>query len=114
MRDCLFCKIADGDIPSDRVFEDEQVVAFRDVNPQATVHVLVIPREHIPSAAELTPDHDGLWAHMLHVAQQIAVDEGIRDGGYRLVANVGGDGGQTVHHLHLHLLGGRAMGWPPG
>jgi histidine triad (HIT) family protein len=112
--DCLFCAIAAGDITSDRVYEDEDVVAFRDINPQAPTHVLVIPREHVASAADLTPEHDALWAGMLHVAQQLARREGIDISGYRIVTNIGHDGGQTVNHLHLHLLGGRAMHWPPG
>jgi histidine triad (HIT) family protein len=114
MNDCLFCAIAAGDIPATRVHEDEDVVAFRDINPQAPTHVLVIPREHVRSAAELTPDDDDLWARMLRVAQQVARTEGIADGGYRIVTNVGHDGGQTVDHVHLHVLGGRPMRWPPG
>ena len=112
--DCLFCGIADGDIPSERVHEDDQVVGFRDVNPQAPIHVLIIPREHVASAAELDLSHDTTWSRMLHVAQQVADSEGMTERGYRLVTNIGGHGGQTVSHLHLHLLGGRAMGWPPG
>jgi histidine triad (HIT) family protein len=114
MSDCLFCAIAAGDIPATRVHEDEAVVAFRDVNPQAPTHILVIPREHIASAADLTPDHDDLWTRLLHVAQQIARTEGIIGSGFRIVTNVGRDGGQTVDHLHLHVLGGRPMTWPPG
>jgi histidine triad (HIT) family protein len=114
MSDCLFCAIAAGDIPSDRVHEDDDVVAFRDINPQAPTHILVIPRKHIGSAAELTPAQDGLWARLLHVAQQLAESEQLDERGYRLVTSVGVDGGQTVHHLHLHLLGGRALTWPPG
>jgi histidine triad (HIT) family protein len=114
MSDCLFCAIAAGDISTDRLHEDEHVVAFRDINPQAPTHVLVIPREHVASAAELTSDHDALWAHMLHVAQQLARSEGIDSSGFRIVTNIGHDGGQTVNHLHLHLLGGRPMHWPPG
>jgi len=111
---CLFCSIAAGDVGADRVFEDDDVVAFRDINPQAPVHVLVMPREHIGSAAELTPAEDGLWARLLHVAQSVAEDAGIDEHGFRIVANVGPDGGQTVAHLHLHVLGGRPMSWPPG
>ncbi len=114
MTDCLFCSIAAGEVPATLVHEDDAVVAFRDINPQAPVHVLVIPREHIGSAAELAAPHDGLWARLLHVAQQLAIAEGVAGRGFRLVTNVGGEGGQTVHHLHLHLLGGRAMAWPPG
>ena len=112
--DCIFCAIVDGSLPSTIIYSDDDVIAFRDVNPQAPVHVLVIPREHIASAAELTPAQDGLWAHLLHIAQKIAVDEGLDEQGYRLVTNIGTGGGQTVSHLHLHLLGGRFMAWPPG
>ncbi len=112
--ECLFCAIAAGEIPAALVHEDDEVVAFRDINPQAPVHILVIPRQHLASARELTVDHDLLWARLLRVAQELARMEGLDSNGYRLVANVGRDGGQTVHHLHLHLLGGRPMGWPPG
>ncbi len=114
MNDCIFCAIAKGEIAAERVHEDDDVVAFRDTNPQAPTHILVIPREHIGSAAELTPAQDPLWCRLLHVAQQIADSADIDESGYRLVTNVGGNGGQTVHHLHLHLLGGRQMTWPPG
>lgn len=114
MSDCLFCSIAAGDIPATLVHQDDAVVAFRDINPQAPTHILVIPREHIASAAELTAAQDPLWARLLHVSQQLAVSEGIAQTGYRIVTNVGRDGGQTVNHLHLHLLGGRPMTWPPG
>ena len=114
MSDCLFCSIVSGEIPSDRVHEDDEVIAFRDISPQAPTHILVIPREHIGSAAELTPAQDRLWARLLHVAQQLADSEQIDERGFRLVTNVGSDGGQTVRHLHLHLLGGRALTWPPG
>ncbi|TMD96601.1 MAG: histidine triad nucleotide-binding protein [Chloroflexi bacterium] len=112
--DCLFCRIAAGTIPATIVHSDDEVVAFRDINPQAPTHVLVVPREHIVSAAELTPAQDHLWGRLLHVAQSIADDEGQTDAGYRLVTNVGRNGGQTVPHLHLHLLAGRRMTWPPG
>jgi histidine triad (HIT) family protein len=111
---CLFCRIAAGTVPATMVHSDEKVLAFRDINPQAPVHVLVIPREHIGSAAELTPAQDQLWGRLLHVAQAIADDAGQADAGYRLVTNVGRNGGQTVQHLHLHLLAGRRMTWPPG
>ena len=114
MTDCLFCSIAAGELPADLVHEDDLVVAFRDVNPQAPTHILVVPREHVGSVAELTAAHDALWARLLHLSQQLAAAEGIAESGYRVVTNVGGDGGQTVGHLHLHLLGGRLMSWPPG
>jgi histidine triad (HIT) family protein len=114
MNDCLFCAIAAGEVPATLVHEDDDVVAFRDINPQAPTHILVIPREHIGSAAELTPAQDPVWARLLHVAQQLADADGIDEKGFRIVTNVGRDGGQTVRHLHLHLLGGRPMTWPPG
>jgi histidine triad (HIT) family protein len=114
MNDCLFCGIAAGEIPATHVHDDETVVAFRDINPQAPTHILVIPREHITSAAELTPAHDVLWGRLLQVALELARSEGIEADGFRIVTNIGHGGGQTVPHLHLHLLGGRPMTWPPG
>lgn len=90
------------------------MLAIRDVNPQAPVHILVLPREHIESVSDLTPSQDAMWGRMLHVAQSIAEDEGIDETGFRLVVNTGTNGGQTVDHLHMHLLGGRPMTWPPG
>ena len=114
MTDCLFCGIAAGSIDATRVHEDDQVVAFRDINPQAPTHILVIPREHIASAARVDDAHDGVWARLLHVAQDLARREQVDQAGYRIVTNVGRAGGQTVDHLHLHLLGGRSMTWPPG
>ena len=112
--DCLFCGIADGDVPSTQVHADDLVVAFRDIAPKAPVHVLVIPREHLGSAAELTDDHAPIAGRLLAVAADIARDEGIEADGYRVVMNIGRNGGQTVDHLHLHLMGGRAFSWPPG
>jgi histidine triad (HIT) family protein len=112
--DCLFCRVADGEIPSDVVHRDELVVAFRDINPQAPTHILLISREHLGSAADLGEAHAGLLARLFVVAADLARREGIADRGYRLLTNVGGDAGQSVHHLHLHLLGGRSMSWPPG
>lgn len=114
MNDCIFCAIVAGRTPATIVHADDQVVAFRDVNPQAPTHVLVVPRLHLRSAAELTPEHDALWARLLHVAQEVARADGLEARGWRLVTNVGPHGGQTVEHLHLHLLGGRPMSWPPG
>jgi histidine triad (HIT) family protein len=112
--DCLFCKIADGSIEADFVRNGELTFAVRDINPQAPVHVLIISKQHLTSAADLTPKHAPLMAEIAGVAQWVAASEGIADSGSRLVTNVGPDGGQTVPHLHVHLLGGRQMRWPPG
>ncbi len=114
MSDCLFCKFAANEIPTTKVFEDETVLAFRDIAPQAPTHVLIIPKQHIASAQALTAENAALWLHMAEVAQIVARSEGIADSGYRLVTNVGSDAGQSVPHLHLHLLGGRTLEWPPG
>ena len=111
--DCLFCKIVAGEIPSERVLETDEVIAFRDINPRAPTHVLVIPRRHIADAHALTDDDGPILAALFGAARRIADDAGL-DRGYRLVTNVGPESGQTVFHLHLHLLGGRSMGWPPG
>ena len=109
---CLFCRVASGDIPATLIAQSARCVAFRDIHPQAPVHALVIPREHVTSLNALTDA--GLFAEMTMLAQQVARDEGVAESGWRLVANTGGDAGQSVHHLHLHILGGRAMHWPPG
>jgi histidine triad (HIT) family protein len=111
--DCLFCKIAVGDIPAEIVARGTHSLAFRDVAPKAPTHVLVIPAEHIGSLAELAADHTELLADLVGVANQVAVDEKLT-GGYRVVTNVGPDAGQSVPHLLLHVLGGRGLGWPPG
>lgn len=112
--DCLFCKIVAREIPATIIHEDEQVIAFRDVNPQAPTHALIIPRRHIATLNDLQGSDSVLIGHMLFTATQIARTEGIEDSGYRVVMNCNEDGGQTVFHIHLHLLGGRAMRWPPG
>ena len=112
--DCLFCKIVAGTIPADRVHDDDLVVAFRDIAPRAPTHILLISRRHIPSAAELTDDDGPLLGRLFDVAAGLARDAGIADDGYRLVSNVGRWGGQTVAHLHVHLMGGRPFAWPPG
>ena len=112
--DCLFCGIVAGTIPSTKVREDDLVVAFRDIAPRAPTHILIIPRDHLASAADLTEEHATMLGRLFAVAATIARDEGIADGGYRLVSNVGRWGGQTVDHLHVHLLGGRPFSWPPG
>lgn len=111
--DCLFCKIVAGVIPVKRLHEDEQSIAFADINPQAPTHVLIIPKQHLTSLAEVATEHRALLGHLVCVATDIARTHGLAKG-YRVVVNTGDDGGQTVHHLHLHLLGGRHMTWPPG
>jgi histidine triad (HIT) family protein len=112
--DCLFCRIAAGTIPSDTLHEDDLVVAFRDIAPRAPTHILLIPRRHIASAADLTEADGPLLGRMFGVAADLARTNGIADGGYRLVSNVGRWGGQSVDHLHVHLMGGRPFDWPPG
>lgn len=112
--DCLFCKLVSGDIPSDKVYEDEYVLAFRDIRPQAPVHVLLIPKHHIASAQTASQEHADLLGHLHAVIPSIASKEGIDEKGYRVVSNVGTYGQQTVPHLHYHVLGGRQLGWPPG
>jgi histidine triad (HIT) family protein len=110
---CLFCKIVDGSIPSNAVYQDEQCYAFADIHPQAPVHVLIVPRKHIVSLADAEEGDKPLLGHLLWVAAEIARTRGLEKG-YRVVINSGEDGGQTVDHIHVHVLGGRAMHWPPG
>ena len=111
--ECLFCRMVAGQIRVERVFEDDLCLAFRDIHPQAPVHLLVIPKEHIASHAHAAAEHTPLLGHLMATVGSLARSEHLEKG-YRLVVNTGPDGGQTVDHLHLHLLGGRAMGWPPG
>jgi histidine triad (HIT) family protein len=111
--DCLFCKIVEGKIPSNRVYEDDLCMAFPDINPQAPTHLLIIPKQHISSQARAIAEHTPLLGHLMAVAADLARMRNL-DRGYRVVINTGEDGGQTVNHLHLHLLGGRPMAWPPG
>ena len=111
---CLFCKIAAGRIPSKIVYQDEDVVAFEDINPQAPYHILLIPRRHIASMADLTEEDGTLLARLFMVAAKLAHKLGFDESGYRFVTNVGPDAGQSVFHLHFHLLGGRKFAWPPG
>ncbi len=108
MSNCLFCKIVAGDIPSTKVYEDEKILAFRDINPQAPTHILVIPKAHIASVAEINAENADVVAHIFTVIPQIAAAEGLVNG-YRVVSNCGDDAGQTVHHLHFHILGGKAL-----
>lgn len=110
----LFCKIAAKEIPANIVYEDQEVVAFRDINPQAPTHILLIPREHIRKVSDLTEDNAALIGKLVLVANRLAREEGIADAGYRLVLNCGEGAGQSVWHIHLHLLGGRPLAWPPG
>lgn len=111
--DCLFCGIAAGEIPSKKVFEDEKVLAFYDIDPKAPVHIVVIPKKHIASAAEISADNSGEVAHIFEVIARIA-EELKLEKGFRVVTNCGEEGGQSVGHLHFHLLAGRSLGWPPG
>jgi len=113
MSDCLFCRIAAGSIPSKKVYEDELVYAFYDIDPKAPVHFLVIPKMHIPSAAHITSEHAPVVAHIFEVIARLASELGFKDG-FRVVSNVGEQGGQSVPHLHFHVLAGRDMTWPPG
>ena len=112
--DCIFCKIATGDIPSTRVFEDELCVAFNDLSPQAPTHILIIPRQHVDSLDTASEQHRGTLGHLLLSAAEIARDKGFAANGYRVVINTNADGGQTVFHLHVHLLAGRPFVFPPG
>ena len=114
MPDCLFCGIAAGEIPATIVSANSQTIAFRDINPQAPVHVLVIPRAHHSNLAELGAAGDDLLSDLVAHARQVAIAEGVADSGYRVVFNTGPQAGQTVDHVHAHLLGGRPMSWPPG
>lgn len=111
--DCIFCKIAAGEIPAKKAYEDESVVAFYDLEPQAPVHILIIPKAHISSCAEITEENSAVVAHIFEVAAKLGKELGL-DNGYRIVNNCGADGGQTVHHLHFHFMGGRQFGWPAG
>ena len=110
----LFEKIIAGEIPTQIVYQDDQCVAFRDIDPKAPIHILIVPRRAIPRMAAAAPEDEALIGHLLVTAAQVARQEGIADSGFRLVINNGPDGGETVPHLHVHLLGGREMGWPPG
>jgi len=113
METCLFCKIVRNELPSTKVYEDDKVLAFNDIDPKAPTHILIIPKKHIASIAALEDEDCDLVAHIIRTAKQLAAAKGL-DNGFRLVVNTGRDGGQTVNHLHFHLLGGRAFSWPPG
>lgn len=113
-QNCLFCRIAAGEVPSKTAYQSDDVIAFHDIDPRAPVHVLVIPRKHIASVNEFADDDAALIGRLYSVARELAAELGIATGGYRLVMNTGPDAGQSVDHIHLHLLGGRTMTWPPG
>lgn len=112
--DCLFCKIVSGEIESDKIYEDDKIIAFNDINPQAPIHQLIIPKQHIDTINELTKEHAALIGDLVLVAKQLAADANFAEDGYRLILNCNRGGGQMVFHIHLHLLGGRQMMWPPG
>ena len=112
--DCLFCKMVRGEIKPDVVYEDDEILAFRDINPQGPVHILIIPKEHIPTLNDLEDRHVELMGKMFLTAKRIAQDENLASNGYRTVINCNRHGGQEVYHIHLHLIGGRQMTWPPG
>lgn len=112
--DCIFCGIVNNDIPSKKVYEDDKVVAFEDINPAAPVHIVIVPRKHISSLMDINDEDANLIGHIFMIAKKIAIEKNISENGFRIVCNCGEDGGQTVKHLHFHLLGGRSFGWPPG
>ncbi|MGQ9608636.1 MAG: histidine triad nucleotide-binding protein [bacterium] len=112
--DCLFCKISDGKIPAKIVFSDEKAVAFEDINPQAPIHIIIIPRKHISTVLDIKDEDHDLMGYLYKVASQIAVDKKIEEDGFRLVINCNKSAGQEIFHVHIHMLGGREFGWPPG
>jgi histidine triad (HIT) family protein len=112
METCLFCRIIRGEVPSTAVYEDDQVFAFKDIGPQAPVHLLICPKKHIPTLNDVKPEDGPLLVHMFHVAQKLAKESGVDERGYRTVFNVNAEAGQTVYHLHLHVIGGRVLSWP--
>ncbi len=114
MTDCLFCKMVKGDIPPDKVYEDDEVLAFNDINPQAPTHILIIPKKHIATLNDVEESDIGLLGKLSRVAAKLANNAGFAEEGYRVVMNCNDAGGQAVYHIHLHLLAGRQMGWPPG
>ncbi|KAJ53858.1 histidine triad (HIT) family protein [Clostridium tetanomorphum] len=114
MGNCIFCKIIKGEIPSEKIYEDDLILSFKDINPEAPMHVLIIPKKHISSLNELKEEDSKIISHIFIVAKEIAKKLGIDEKGYRIVTNCGEDGGQTVEHIHFHMLGGRLLQWPPG
>lgn len=114
MGNCIFCSIIEGKIPCEKVYEDEHVISFKDINPEAPVHVLIVPKKHIESLNDITEENKELIGHVYYAAKKIAAELNLSETGYRIAANCGRDGGQTVPHIHFHLLGGRSLHWPPG
>lgn len=114
MSECIFCKIVKGEIPAEIVYQDELVVAFKDIKPAAPTHFLIVPREHISSVSDADSSHQGILGQLMLAAKSIAKTYGITESGFRLVVNNGADAGQVVFHIHVHMLAGRALGWPPG
>ena len=114
MENCIFCKIISGDIPADKVYEDENIIAFNDINPQAPTHILVIPKEHFCNIHTVPNDKQNLFSELFGAVSKIVKEQKLTENGYRLVINSGKDGGQEVDHIHVHLLGGRSLQWPPG
>jgi len=114
LSDCIFCKIIDGEIPGDMVYQDDRVVAINDIDPKAPVHILIMPKKHIPSLLEVEQEEQNILSHIMMVAARLAREKGISEKGFRVVNNCGEEGGQSVGHIHFHLLGGRYMQWPPG
>lgn len=114
MAECVFCRIASGELEAAIVYQDDRVVAFRDINQRAPVHVLIIPRKHVSSLNEVAEEDEAAVGHIVRIAAEIASEEGVAESGYRLVTNCGPAAGQSVDHVHFHLLGGRSLGWPPG
>ena len=114
MTDCIFCKIRDGEIPGDIVYEDEDVLAFNDLNPAAPIHVLIIPKKHIPTVNDVSADDAAVMGKLFAAAKKVAVQRGVNDDGYRLVINCNENAGQIIFHIHMHMLAGRNMTWPPG
>ncbi|MFD1435852.1 histidine triad nucleotide-binding protein [Kroppenstedtia eburnea] len=114
MTECIFCKIVEGSLPAEKVYEDEDVLAFRDLHAQAPVHLLVIPKKHIPSVRDIGEEEGHLLGRIFSVINRLADELGVADKGFRIVNNCGDEGGQTVYHIHFHLLGGRSLSWPPG
>lgn len=111
---CIFCKIINGEIPSQKVYEDDRILAFKDINPAAPIHIVIVPKEHISSANEINDSNKDVVGHIFKVAAALAKENGIAERGYRIVNNCGEEGGQSVNHLHFHLIGGRNLQWPPG